>query len=127
MAIAGTGLSDVMSLSPLFDQLLKMGLLFRLVKGAGAVESARLVKVCKRRETLLIDKYDPANQCLSEEVQNHFESYFEHAEYELTTSFPIVINGKMWGCLPPVAPMKLAIVAIIIWHSCVIWICRFNF
>lgn len=97
MAIAGTGLSDVMSLSPLFDQLLKMGLLFRLVKGAGAVESARLVKVCKRRETLLIDKYDPANQCLSEEVQNHFESYFEHAEYELTTSFPIVINGKMWG------------------------------
>ena len=54
-----------MSLSPLFDQLLKMGLLFRLVKGAGAVESARLVKVCKRRETLLIDKYDPANRvCL---------------------------------------------------------------
>lgn len=97
MAIAGTGLSDVMSLSPLFDQLLKMGLLFRLVKGAGAVESARLVKVCKRRETLLMDKYDPANQCLSEEVQNHFDAYFEHSEYELTTSIPIIINGKMWG------------------------------
>jgi len=97
MAIAGTGLSDVMSLSPLFDQLLKMGLLFRFVKGAGAVESARLVKICKRRETLLMDKYDPANQCLSEEVQNHFVSHFEHAEYELTTSIPININGKLWG------------------------------
>lgn len=97
MAIAGTGLSDVMSLSPLFDQLLKMGLLFRFVKGAGAVESARLVKICKRRETLLMDKYDPGNQCLSEEVQNHFASHFEHAEYELTTSIPININGKLWG------------------------------
>ena len=97
MAIAATGLSDVMSLSPLFDQLLKMGLLFRLVKGAGAVESARLVKVCKRRETLMMDKSDPANQCLAEDAHNHFAIHFEHTDYELTTSIPIIINGKLWG------------------------------
>lgn len=97
MAIAATGLSDIMSLSPLFDQLLKMGLLFRLTKGAGAVESARLLKVCKRRETLVLDKYDTASQCLAEEVQNHFAPYFEHADYELTTSIPIIVNSKLWG------------------------------
>lgn len=97
MAIAGTGLSDVMSLSPLFDQLLKMGLLFRLGEGPEAVELSRLIKVCKRRETIIVDKYNAENQCRAEDVQNYFASYFEHADYELTTSVPIIINKKLWG------------------------------
>ncbi|RZA09036.1 MAG: hypothetical protein EOO68_01310 [Moraxellaceae bacterium] len=97
MAIAATGLSDVMSLSPLFDQLLKMGLLFRLTKDSDAVETARLIKVCKRRETLIVDKYDTANQCAAEQAQNHFAEHFEHTDYELTTSIPIIVNTKLWG------------------------------
>lgn len=97
MAIAATEMNDIMSLAPLFNELLQVGILFRLPQDFATQDTCRLIKILKRQETLLLDKYDESNQCLAKDAQSHLTQHCNLQEYELTTSVPIIVNGQLWG------------------------------
>lgn len=97
IAIAKTGLNDVMSLAPLFDQFLQMGVLIRFIDGEGWGKNAQLIKLFKRHTTLILEGNEPENICSMDLAPGHFAPYFDEAEHELTTSIPIMVNGKPWG------------------------------
>lgn len=97
IAIANTALNDIMSLAPLFDRLLQMAILVRFVEEADGSRNAQLVKVFERHATHVLDGSEPDSVCPLNYAPECFVQHFDDANYELTTSIPVVVNGKVWG------------------------------
>jgi DNA-binding LacI/PurR family transcriptional regulator len=96
-SIADSGLSEVMSLAPVFGDFLQESFLTRLHNANDNTELARLMKIFKKHHTVTTDKLDPQFISPARLAPRCFKDHIHLENYELTTSFPIIINQRLWG------------------------------